>query len=72
MRQALSISVHISDKRCKACGICVELCPEGVLVEPPPHFKAEVANIAACTGCGICQLVCPDWAISVEGTSYGR
>lgn len=57
-------SVTISVALCKACGICVALCPKGVLVEGAGGVP-EVANGEACTGCRICELHCPDLAIGI-------
>jgi 2-oxoglutarate ferredoxin oxidoreductase subunit delta len=57
-------SVTISVVLCKACGICVALCPRGVLVEGAGGVP-DVSNAEACTGCRICELHCPDLAISI-------
>jgi len=59
-------SVIISVALCKACGICVALCPRGVLVEGAGGVP-EVSTAEACTGCRICELHCPDLAISIIG-----
>jgi len=59
------ITITVSKKLCKQCGICSELCPTHVLKQDlgcPP----EVVNLSACTGCKLCQLRCPDFAIEVE------
>lgn len=63
--------VEINELRCRACGICYDLCPEHVLVAEPPLRKATVANIDACTGCRLCEWLCTDWAINVIVTPAG-
>lgn len=54
----------ISVALCKACGICVALCPKGVLVEGTGGVP-DVSNAEACTSCRICELHCPDLAINI-------
>lgn len=57
--------VHIFDDWCKKCGICVELCPKGVLTRDElgdPH----PTNQDNCIGCTQCVLHCPDFAIAVS------
>jgi 2-oxoglutarate ferredoxin oxidoreductase subunit delta len=56
--------VFIYDKWCKACGICYELCPRGVLTSDKAG-KPVVTNPDACTACTICEMLCPDMAITV-------
>ena len=59
---------------CKACGLCVEACPAGVLaLYDDPENKWGVAvrtdSLEYCTGCRSCEMQCPDFAIFVnEGT----
>lgn len=60
------IEVQVNVGLCRSCKICVEFCPEEVLVARPPLFVAEVARIEACTGCRMCEFLCPDWAIFVD------
>lgn len=71
--------IEVSEAYCKGCGLCIEVCPQGVMeldlrrltskgFHPARIFKA------GCTGCVICAVVCPDAAISVyrenrKGTS---
>ena len=57
--------IHIYDAWCKACGICVAICPRQVLAINEMGYP-YVANEANCTRCGICELHCPDFAIDVQ------
>jgi len=61
--------VVIDLERCKGCGLCVEVCPKGILriaarSNKMGYFPAEVGE-AGCTGCALCALICPDVAIEV-------
>lgn len=56
-------NIVISEKRCKACSICVDFCPTNVL-----EIKGStcvVKDLEACTRCQLCDLRCPDFAIQV-------
>jgi len=62
--------VWVNTDRCKACEICVDACPAGVLsMQADPHStlgaNIEVVTIDACIGCRECELSCPDFAIYV-------
>ncbi len=58
-------NVTVNYKWCKACGICIELCPKNVL-KADSEEKAIVDNMDACTGCESCVIHCPDFAIDVK------
>ena len=51
---------------CKACGICMAMCPRQVLGAEP--VTRAVKRIAAdrCNGCGLCELVCPDYVFTLQ------
>ena len=57
--------------RCKGCGLCVEVCPPGILKMSADTFNAkgyrpvEVVKMEDCTGCTICAIVCPDVVFNV-------
>jgi 2-oxoglutarate ferredoxin oxidoreductase subunit delta len=52
---------------CKACGICMELCPREVLGAEEVTRKVILIAPEKCNGCGLCELVCPDYVFSIEG-----
>jgi len=66
--------VWVDETRCKACDICVSVCPAGVLamrLEPTSTLGAmlEIVHPEACIGCNDCELSCPDFAIFVADKS---
>ena len=65
MEQRSSVEFLFDKNLCKACGICVALCPKKVL-EQAEGKKPVFANETNCIGCGICELHCPDYAIRVR------
>ncbi len=48
---------------CKACNICIALCPKQVF-EPDRDGKPVLARPDNCTQCTICWEHCPDFAIT--------
>ncbi|HGZ71283.1 MAG TPA: 4Fe-4S dicluster domain-containing protein [Nitratifractor sp.] len=62
--------VWTDESRCKACDLCVAVCPAGVLemrYEPTSTLGAmiSVSHPDSCIGCNECELACPDFAIYV-------
>jgi len=62
--------VEVNEFYCKGCELCVEACPQGVLVLSTDHINVKGYHPAeliekGCTGCGICAIVCPEAAIVV-------
>jgi 2-oxoglutarate ferredoxin oxidoreductase subunit delta len=67
-------TVWVDESRCKACDICVSVCPAGVLamrLEPTSTLGAMIEIVASdsCIGCNDCELNCPDFAIFVSDKS---
>jgi 2-oxoglutarate ferredoxin oxidoreductase subunit delta len=74
MEAPANTPVWVNESRCKACDICVSVCPAGVLamrLEPTSTLGAMVTIVAAesCIGCNDCELTCPDFAIYVADKS---
>ncbi len=59
------IMLEITEAWCKACDICVKMCPERCLVLNGNQV-VEVTDPSLCTGCRICEMLCPDFAITVR------
>ncbi len=62
--------VWVNEKRCKACDLCVSVCPSGTLAMRLDEHKVlgkivEIIHPESCIGCQECELHCPDFAISV-------
>lgn len=69
-----NVPVWVNTSNCKACDICVSVCPSGVLgmrYDPTSTLGAMVAidHPEACIGCNECELTCPDFAIYVAEKS---
>jgi len=63
--------IHIDDKICKGCKLCVRICPNNVFqmknkVNDKGFVIPEVVNENRCTKCKLCELICPDLAIFVK------
>ncbi len=66
--------VWVDTKKCKACDVCVSVCPAGVL---SMHYDktstlgamVHVDYPDSCIGCSDCELHCPDFAIYVADKS---
>jgi 2-oxoglutarate ferredoxin oxidoreductase subunit delta len=57
--------VQLDLELCKACGVCVELCPENVF-DRDRLGSPVVARPGDCSQCLLCELHCPDFAIEVR------
>src|SRR3990167_4641335 len=62
--------VWVNTNNCKACDICVSVCPAGVLGMRYDNKSTLGAMISiehpeSCIGCMECELSCPDFAIYV-------
>ena len=57
---------------CKGCGLCVDVCPQGIMqlnneiITQKGYHPAVCIDDSLCTGCANCAIMCPDVAITVE------
>ncbi len=51
---------------CKACGICIEMCPRHVLGAEALTQKVILIAPDQCNGCGLCELACPDYVFTIQ------
>lgn len=63
--------VNIDEFFCKGCGLCVDVCPCGILelntnvITDKGYHPAHCIDEEKCTGCATCATMCPDVAITV-------
>jgi NAD-dependent dihydropyrimidine dehydrogenase PreA subunit len=50
-------------ERCTGCGLCVSVCPQGVL--SLVDSRAVFLSPEDCTYCGECELACPTQAVEL-------
>ena len=55
--------IRIQAELCQKCGLCVEICPEGLFQRKAPRTVPRIPRQSACTVCGHCVSVCPSGAI---------
>ena len=63
-------SIEIDFERCKACELCVPVCPKhciemGKAINRQGYTAAVFARPEDCTGCALCAETCPDVCIRV-------
>jgi len=58
-------TLQLDTKLCSGCGMCLNVCPHGVLSGTDGR-KVAVANRDACMECGACARNCPTAALSVR------
>jgi len=56
--------VKIDSERCDACGKCVKVCPEEILIETAEGIKTQ--KVIECTLCMDCADACPQDPPAVE------
>lgn len=61
--------ININSSWCKACGICVALCPKDVLIVQDD--VVVIKDNEACIGCRQCEYHCPDFAIVIGDKDNG-
>jgi len=56
--------IHIDEKKCTGCGLCIPNCPEGAI--QLIDGKARLISDLFCDGLGACLGHCPEGAITIE------
>jgi NAD-dependent dihydropyrimidine dehydrogenase PreA subunit len=57
-------TLKFAPELCTGCGVCVDVCPQGVFSENSK--SVHVVRADACMECGACQVNCPFGAVQVE------
>ena len=65
------VEIKFNVERCKECGFCVDVCPEGNIkmsdkLNKKGYHYAEIIDKEKCSGCGLCFQMCPDLCIEIE------
>ncbi len=60
--------IVLNRDRCKACYLCIDVCPKKVLaadsvVNAMGYYPVKAEDEKNCIGCAMCARVCPDIAI---------
>lgn len=64
--------VIFQEDLCKGCGLCVTVCPKGIVKMRTDKLNAKgfhpagVDEMDQCIGCAFCATMCPDSVIEVE------
>lgn len=65
-------TILIDSHACKKCGVCMEICPNGIFTTDNNTITVKPEREALCFACGQCMAVCSEKAIQVEGLSYDK
>jgi NAD-dependent dihydropyrimidine dehydrogenase PreA subunit len=57
-------TLSLDAEKCFGCGICLEVCPQGVLARD--NRKIRIKDRDACMECGACAKNCPVEALKVR------
>ncbi len=64
-------NVFVDEEYCKGCGLCVSVCPKGIValaksINKKGYHPAYLTDAEKCSACAFCAIICPDVAICVE------
>jgi ferredoxin len=60
-------NLRIDERRCTACGTCVQICPTGAISEKSENGRKLIYfNSYLCSNCSLCREACLNKAIEVE------
>ena len=63
---------HILPDRCLGCGLCLEHCRFGAILQPTGPDEVWRVDAMACEGCDVCRQVCPHDAIEMHDNLAGH
>ena len=75
--RATFVPLAIDADRCKACELCITVCPHHCLaldasvVNSLGYHPVRLIDPAACTSCVLCARVCPDAIFTVYAPRRG-
>lgn len=58
------VTLSFDPEKCYGCGMCLEVCPQGVLARD--NGKIRIEDRDACMECGACAKNCPAEALKVH------
>jgi NAD-dependent dihydropyrimidine dehydrogenase PreA subunit len=65
-------TITIDESGCRACNLCVEICPTDVLAMDDAGQVAKVVRQDDCIGCTSCKYLCPSRCLDVGDYSPQR
>lgn len=66
------IQIAIDREKCRACGHCTLICPEGTFSKKDDHIEIVSEENPNCIVCGQCIAACPADVISITGPGLCR
>jgi len=69
LEQHSDVHPWINEKKCKNCGICLEYCPTGAIIQE--EGRAVILQ-DKCIGCGECLVVCSVGAVKMKWDADSR
>lgn len=67
-----NLEIRIDDKACVGCGLCVDVCPTGVIRGQEHKDVPMVDKASECFGCLSCTEICPATAIAHDGVELAQ
>lgn len=58
------VTLHLDQDKCTGCGVCLDVCPQGVLVRQNGKVRIEERDL--CMECGACAKNCAAAAVTVR------
>ena len=68
----MKVTMKIDAENCKGCGLCVSVCPPGIMeinrsmTNQKGYHPAHNVDLGKCIACGSCAITCHDAAITIE------